>query len=168
MYTVKRYCVTRPAPRYLTCGECFARVSATLQVFTPEWFLMAPLVDWEVLERLMMFRVCSWSRSCCPDCSACSGVLVEGRMNEEEDVLVVNEAGERATKGETCADQMTDSFQAHKDVMQFLSQACAVRSALVNRLYCAVCAVFTGVLSTHTRRFSGILSRKPKSPPFLR
>ena len=23
--------------------------------------------------------------------------------------------GERATKGETCADQMTDSFQAHKD-----------------------------------------------------
>ena len=44
-------------------------------------------------------------------------------------------AGERATKGETCADQMTDSFQAHKDVMQFLSQARAVRSALVNRLY---------------------------------
>ena len=24
-------------------------------------------------------------------------------------------ASERATKGETCADQMTDSFQAHKD-----------------------------------------------------
>ena len=24
-------------------------------------------------------------------------------------------AGERATKGETCADQVTDSFQAHKD-----------------------------------------------------
>ena len=39
-------------------------------------------------------------------------------MNEEDEVLV---AGERATKGETCADQMTDSFQAHKDVMQFLS-----------------------------------------------
>ena len=30
-------------------------------------------------------------------------------------------AGERATKSETCADQMTVSFQAHKDVMQFLS-----------------------------------------------
>ena len=29
-----------------TCGECFARVSATLQVSTPEWFLLAPLVDW--------------------------------------------------------------------------------------------------------------------------
>ena len=24
-------------------------------------------------------------------------------------------AGERATKGKTCANQMTDSFQAHKD-----------------------------------------------------
>ena len=33
--------------------------------------------------------------------------------------------------------------------MQFLSQARAMRSAFVNRLYCAVCAVFTGVLSTH-------------------
>ena len=58
------------------------------------------------------------------------------------------EASESATKGETCADQMTDSFQAHKDVTQFLSQARAMRSALVNRLYCAVCAVFMGVLST--------------------
>ena len=31
---------------------------------------------------------------------------------------------------------MTDSFQAHKDVIQFLSQARAMRSALVNSLYC--------------------------------
>ena len=45
------------------------------------------------------------------------------------------EASTRATQGETCADQMTDSFQAHKDVMQFLSQARAMRSALVKRLY---------------------------------
>ena len=29
-------------------------------------------------------------RSCCPDCAACSGVVVEGRVNEEDDVLVVN------------------------------------------------------------------------------
>ena len=29
-----------------------ARVSATLQVLTPERFLMAQLVDWEVLEML--------------------------------------------------------------------------------------------------------------------
>ena len=41
--------------------------------------------------------------------------------------------GERGTKGETCADQMTDSFQALKNVMQFLSQARVMRSALV---YC--------------------------------
>ena len=62
------------------------------------------------------------------------------------------EASARAPKGETCADQMTDSFQAHKDVMQFLSQARAMRSALVKRLYCAVCAVFMGVLSTQRER----------------
>ena len=61
--------------------------------------------------------------------------------------------GERATKGGTVADQMTDSFQAHKDVMQFLSQARAMRSALVKRLHCAVCAVFMGVLSTLTADF---------------
>ena len=35
----------------------FARVSATLQVFTPERFLMPPLVDWELLERLTMYWV---------------------------------------------------------------------------------------------------------------
>ena len=44
------------------------------------------------------------SRLCCV-----FGVEVEGRVNE------------RAAKGETCADQMTDSFQVHEDVMQFLS-----------------------------------------------
>ena len=53
-------------------------------------------------------------------------------------------ASERATKGETCAEQMTSSFQAHNDVMQFLSQARAMRSALVNRFYCAVCASVYG------------------------
>ena len=59
------------------------------------------------------------------------------------------EASARATKGETCADQMTDCFRALKDGVQFLSQARAMRSALVTRLYCAVCALFNGVLSTH-------------------
>ena len=52
------------------------------------------------------------------------------------------EASARATKGETCADQITYSSQAHKDVTQFLSQARAMRSARVNRLYCVVCAVW--------------------------
>ena len=56
-------------------------------------------------------------------------------------------------KGETCADQMTDSFQAHKDVMQFLRQARKMRSALVKRLCCAVCAVFLSVLSTPSVNF---------------
>ena len=42
---------------------------------------------------------------------------------------------------------MTDSFQAHKDVVQFLSQARAMRSALVNRLYCAdVCCDWVSCL----------------------
>ena len=72
--------------------------------------------------------------------------------------------GGRATKGETCANQMTDSFQAHKDSTQFLSQARAMRSAHVKRLYCAECAVYVCTVHTH-RRFSGILCRKPKSPP---
>ena len=61
-------------------------------------------------------------------------------------------AGETATKGETCADQTTNSFQAHKDALQFLSQARAMRSALVNKLYCAVCAVFNGCPVYNLRR----------------
>ena len=63
------------------------------------------------------------------------------------------EASARTTKGETCADQMTDSFQAHKDVMQFLSQARAMRSALVKRLYCAVCVLSTPTPSTSWNYF---------------
>ena len=42
---------------------------------------------------------------------------------------------------------MTDSFQAHKDVMQFSSQARAMRSALVNRLFCTdVCCELVSCL----------------------
>ena len=37
--------------------------------------------------------------------------------------------------------------------LQFLSQARAMRSTPVKRLYCAVCAVFVGVLSTHSVDF---------------
>ena len=48
------------------------------------------------------------------------------------------ETSARATKCETCADHMTDSFQTHKEFMQILTQARA--------LHCTVCAVFTGVL----------------------
>ena len=48
---------------------------------------MALLVDWESLEKFMM----SWvflEMIVLSDCAACSGVVVEGRVNEE-DVLVV-------------------------------------------------------------------------------
>ena len=50
---------------------------------------MALLVDWEILERLMMYWMFLEYRSCCPDCAACSGVVVERRVNEEDGVLVV-------------------------------------------------------------------------------
>ena len=43
---------------------------------------------------------------------------------------------------------MTDSVQAHKDEMQFLSQARAMRSALVSRQYCTDVLLWVGVLST--------------------
>ena len=64
-------------------------------------------------------------RSCRSGCAACSCVGVEGRVNEEEDLLVCT-ARERATKGETCAGQITDSFQAHKDDAAFLEPCLCV------------------------------------------
>ena len=45
---------------------------------------MARLVDWESLEKVHGVL------GGCPDCCACSGVVVEGRVNEEGEVLVVN------------------------------------------------------------------------------
>ena len=50
---------------------------------------MALLVDWESLERFMM----NWvflEVTIRTDCAACSCVVVEGRVDEEDDVLVVN------------------------------------------------------------------------------
>ena len=44
--------------------------------------------------------------------------------------------------------------------LQFLSQARAMRSALVTRLYCAVCAVFMGALSTLPVDFLEFFPRK--------
>ena len=70
---------------------------------------------------------------CCPDCGACSGVVVEGRVNEEDDVLVVRGKCE-SNKG------WTDSFQAHKDVMQFLSRD-AFHACQENVLRC-MCSVY--------------------------
>ena len=46
------------AKRRTFCGECVAQVSVTLLVFTPKWFLIALLLDWESLEMcLMMYCV---------------------------------------------------------------------------------------------------------------
>ena len=45
----------------ITCGSCCARVSATLQAFTPEWFLIAEHVDWLSLEMCGMY----WLFSLC-------------------------------------------------------------------------------------------------------
>ena len=62
------------------------------------------------------------------------------------------EARARATKGETCADQMTESFSGAQRCYAILApNACDAFRACegtVKRLYCAVCAVFMGVLST--------------------
>ena len=44
----------------------------------------------------------------------------------------------------------TDSFQAHKDVMQFLSRARAMRSALMKRLYYTVCVQCLWVYCLHS------------------
>ena len=57
-------------------------------------------------------------------------------------------ASERATKGETCVDQMTDSFQAHKDDAAILeSSACdAFRACEETVLRCIIfhgCTVHT-------------------------
>ena len=34
------------------CGECVAHVSATMLIFTTEWFLMALLFDWSFWEKV--------------------------------------------------------------------------------------------------------------------
>ena len=45
---------------------------------------------------------CSWSRSCCPDCSEVSGVVEKRRDNEENDVLVVNSSWESKIGRDMC------------------------------------------------------------------
>ena len=120
----------------------------------------------EVAWRCAWCTGCSRSCSCCTDCAACSCVA-EGRVNEEDEVLVVK--GKWDNQGwDMEHTRWLDSFQAHKDDNAILEpSALRVRSALVNKLYCTdVCCEWCTVYSP--RRFSGILSRKPKSPPFLR
>ena len=55
------------------------------------------------------------------------------------------EASAKATKGETCADQMTDSFQAHEDVMHLLSlepSACDAFRACEETVLRFMCSVY--------------------------
>ena len=89
---------------------------------------------------------CAWctgrsrSCSCCTDCAACSCV-VEGRVNEEDEVLEVK--GRWVNQGwDMEKTRWLDPFEAHKDDNAILepcwplSQARGVRSLLVNKLYC--------------------------------
>ena len=98
---------------------------------------------------------CSWSRSC------------RGRRKSEwgRRCARVHGTWESNKRWDMCGPD--GRFFSGAQRWRCNSWAVLVRSALVNRLQCAACAVWVGVLSTH-RRFSGILSRKPTSPPFLR
>ena len=83
-------------------------------------------------------------------------------MNEEEDVCT---ASERATKGETCADQMTNSFRANKDDAAILEpSACdAFRACEETALRC-MCSVYGCIVSMNCCSKSGIQKYAPKSP----
>ena len=77
-----------------------------------------------------------------------------GRMKKKRKCSWRN-ARERTTMDETCGTPDDQLILGHKDACTSrlvlnlrASQARAMRSALVKRLYCAVCAVFLGVLST--------------------
>ena len=51
-------------------------------------------------------------------------------------------AGERTTKGETCVDQMTDSFHAHKDGAAILEpSACDAFRACEETVLRCMCSV---------------------------
>ena len=72
-------------------GECFRGFPSALQVFTPEWFLMALLVDWESLEMCVMYWVFLEMIVFVPIVlRVLVSFVVEGRVKEEDDVLVVN------------------------------------------------------------------------------
>ena len=94
----------------ITCGSGCARVSATLQVFTPEWFLMAPLVDCVSLEMCGMY----WVFSLC-------GRL--GWVGEEEEVTGVILEHKDACKS-----------RLFLNLSQTTRIECAVRSLI--KLYC--------------------------------
>ena len=103
---VSRYCVGRLS--CTICGSCGPRVPATLQVFTPEWFLMAQLVDCGILE------MCGST-----ECSRC----VVGWVGEEEEVLMEEGAWENNHGWDMRHTRWQHLFWRTKMTMQFLSQA---------------------------------------------
>ena len=64
----------------------------------------------------------------------------------------------RATKGETCVDQMTDSFQAHKDDAAIIeSSACdAFRACEETALHC-MCSVYGCTVNTEITTISQMM-----------
>ena len=129
---VSRYCVGRLS--CTICGSCGARVSATLQVFTPEWFLMAQLVDCGILEMRGMY----WVFSLCGRIG-----LVKKRK------CSWRKARERTTMDDTC-DTPDDNTYFGAQRWQCNSWAkrisCAVRACEQTVLH--KCVLWVGVLST--------------------
>ena len=115
----------------ITCGSCSARVSATLQVFTPEWFLMAQFVDWGNLEKLKMYWVFS---------------LCGRKVGEEEEVLMEESVWENNQEWDMKHTDDLTLFRRTKMTMQFLSQARCVCVPRLSKLYCR-CVLWVGVLS---------------------
>ena len=121
--------------------SCCARVSATLQVFTPEWFLMAPLVDRGSLEM-------------CGICTECSRCVV--RQIGEEEECSWRKVRERTTVDETCDTPDDDTYFGHTNACK---SRLVLNLSLPKRIECAVracdqtvlhrCVLWVGVLSTH-------------------
>ena len=119
-------------------------------------------------------RECAWCTGCSRSCSGCTDgaacfSVIEGRANEEVEVLVVRSKWDN--QGWDMENtRWLDSFQEHQDDNAILKpSAMCGRSVLVNKLYCTdvYCEWLTCL---HTpRRFSGLPSMKPKkSPSFIR
>ena len=151
--------------------SCRARVSATLQGFHARVILDGAACRLGELgdahdELGVLGR---WP--CCTGCAACSCVVVEGRVT-----------GRRwwARSDREVREQQRVRHVRHQMIRLFsgaqrwhcnpcdLSQARGVRSALCEQTVLHRCVLWVGVLSTRPVAFSGILPKKPKSPPFLR
>ena len=122
----------------MTCGSCCVRVSAVLQVFTAEWFLMAPLVGWVSLEMCGMY----WEFSLCGRIGRWRRGSAQGGRRVREQPWMTH-----------LTRQMTKRILGHKDACQSrlvlnLSQAHWVCSARCDQTVLHRCVLWVGVLST--------------------